>query len=156
MEWLRDTQWLLWLGAALGLGLLEMLSLDLVFLMLVGGALAAAVPAALGLGFPVQAIVFAVVSTLLLVGVRPPLKRWASREPFLPTNAHALLGREVEAITDVTSAGGRVKLAGEVWTARTPPGEEPVPAGTAARVLVIDGATAVVSSDPRALPGRTA
>ena len=34
--------WLWWIGAALALGILEMLSLDLVFLMFAGGALAGA------------------------------------------------------------------------------------------------------------------
>ena len=33
-DWLRDTQWLWWVGAALAFGIVEMNTLDLIFLML--------------------------------------------------------------------------------------------------------------------------
>ena len=47
-EFLRETQWLLWVAGALILGLLELTALDFVFSMLVGGALAAALAAPAG------------------------------------------------------------------------------------------------------------
>lgn len=149
MDWLRETQWLLWVGAAFVAGLLETLSLDFVFTMLVGGALAGAGTAALGGPFPLQVIVFAIVSGVLLVTVRPPMKRWAQRSaPFQPTNAHALVGREATTLTEVTTHGGQVKLAGEVWTARAVPGSLPLEPHSIAHVVAIDGATAVVEYRP--------
>jgi membrane protein implicated in regulation of membrane protease activity len=149
MDWLRETQWLLWVGAAFVAGLLEMLSLDFVFTMFVGGALAGAVTAALGGSVPLQVIVFAVVSGVLLVTVRPPMKRWAHRSaPFQPTNADALVGRQAETLTEVTTHGGQVKLAGEVWTARAVPGSVPLEPHSIAHVVAIDGATAVVEYRP--------
>ena len=149
MDWLRETQWLLWVGAAIVAGLLEMLSLDFVFTMLVGGALAAAGTAALDGPFTAQVIVFAVVSGLLLVLVRPPMKRWAERRvPFQPTNAGALVGRKAITLTEVTTSGGQVKLAGEVWTARAAPGSLPLEPHSIAHVVAIDGATAVVEYRP--------
>ena len=39
-EWLGDNDWVLWLGLALILGIIETTTLDLVFLMLAGGAIA--------------------------------------------------------------------------------------------------------------------
>jgi membrane protein implicated in regulation of membrane protease activity len=149
MDWLRETQWLLWVGGAIVAGLLELASLDFVLLMIAGGALAAAVTAVVGGAFPLQVIMFAVVTAALLVTVRPSLKRWASSStPFHPTNAHALVGRTAETLTEVTTHGGQVKLAGEVWTARAVPGSVPLEPHSIAHVVAIDGATAVVEYRP--------
>ena len=63
--------WLWWIGAALVLGVIETLTVDLTFLMFAGGAVGGAIAAALGASFLVQVIVFAVVSTLLLAAVHP-------------------------------------------------------------------------------------
>ena len=51
--------WLWWIGAALVLGVIETLTVDLTFLMLAGGAVGGAIAAALGTSFLVQAVVFA-------------------------------------------------------------------------------------------------
>lgn len=159
MDWLRETQWLIWLGAGLVAGLLEVVTLDFFFLMFAGGALAAAASALAGFEFPGQVLVFAAVSVLLLVGVRPPLARWARRStPHTTTGVEALIGREVETITAVTERAGQVKLAGEIWSARAAPGDPTLEPGSPAYVVRIDGATAVVSATPRttppSLPGR--
>ena len=154
MDWLRDSMWLIWGGAAIVAGLAELASLDFVLLMVAGGALAAAATAGAGAAFPLQVIVFAVVTTALLVTARPPLKRWAHRSaPFQPTNADALVGRAVETLTEVTTHGGQVKLAGEVWTARATPGSVPLEPHSIAHVVAIDGATAVVEYRPPAGAG---
>ncbi|WP_029287595.1 NfeD family protein [Cellulomonas sp. HZM] len=136
--------WLWWVGGALVLGILEMLSLDLVLIMLAGGALAGA--AAYGLGAPVwvQIVVACVVAVILLATLRPWLLRHLkSRIPLEETNAAALVGRDAVVLSTVTLEGGRVKLAGEVWTARTETSEALAP-GVQVRVARIDGATAVV------------
>jgi len=146
---MSDAQWLLWLGAAVAAVLAETLSLDFFFLMLAGGALAGAGTAALGGDLPLQVIVFAVVSAVLLVTVRPPLKRWSDRStPLQATGASALVGQEARTLTEVTIHGGQVKLAGEVWTARAVPGSAPLEPHTPTRVVAIDGATAVVEYRP--------
>jgi membrane protein implicated in regulation of membrane protease activity len=149
MDWLRDSMWLIWGGGAIVAGLLELLSLDFVLLMIAGGALAAAGTAAAGGEFPLQVIVFAVVTAALLVTARPSLKRWAHRSaPFQPTNTDALVGRTVETLTEVTTHSGQVKLAGEIWTARAVPGSVPLEPHSIAHVVAIDGATAVVEYRP--------
>jgi membrane protein implicated in regulation of membrane protease activity len=140
---------LTWIGAALVVGLLEMASLDFVFSMIAGGALAAAVTAALGFSVPVQVVTFAVSSAVLLVTVRPSAKRWAHRTaPFVPTNVDALRGRQGQTLTEVSQHGGTVKLAGETWSARTASPEQVIPAGQPVEVVAIDGATAVVAPAP--------
>lgn len=155
---LGDSEWLLWLALAIGAGLVEVLSLDLVFLMIAGGAVAAAIAAALGAGLPVELLTFAVTSGVLLLGARPPLLRYVRDSiPHTTMNTAALVGREAEVLVQVsTTGGGRVKLAGEVWSARSvafgPGGYAyPLEVGSTVQVVRIDGATAVVAPlTPRA------
>ena len=147
MDWLRETQWLWWVGAALVLGLIEIASLDLVFTMLALAALVAAAAAALGLDFPLQVIVFVVTSGMLLFLLRPwALRRLGLDTPTVPTNTDANVGQQAMVLTLVTDRSGMVKLRGEEWTARTDtPGMEIEP-GQLVRVVRIDGATAVVTA----------
>ena len=140
--------WLWWLAAAIALGAIETLVTDLTFLMLSGGALGAVLVALLGAPLPLQALVFVIVSALLLRG------RLAATSPGVRTNAEALIGLEAVTLTEVTTSGGRVRLAGGDWSARLattgPAGAPtPLPEGTAVRVTAIDGAVAVVVPLPR-------
>ncbi|AEE45854.1 NfeD family protein [Cellulomonas fimi] len=138
--------WLWWVSGALVLGILEMLSLDLVLVMFAGGALAGGVAAGLGAPVPVQIAVACVTAVLLLFTLRPwLLRRLRARQPLVETNAAALVGREAVVMSTVTVEGGRVKLAGEVWSARAEAGTAIAP-GTPVRVARIEGATAVVAA----------
>ncbi|WP_336921181.1 NfeD family protein [Aquipuribacter sp. SD81] len=153
MDFLRETQWVLWVAGALVLGLLELTSLDFVFAMLVAGALAAGLVAVLGLSFAWQVAAFSVVSLVGLVLVRPAIKRWAVRSnPDSPTNADALPGRRALTLTAVDDRSGQVKLAGETWSARSADRSATIPADSDVVVVRIDGATAVVQPDPDGSP----
>ncbi|MCC2333453.1 NfeD family protein [Cellulomonas wangsupingiae] len=148
--------WLWWVGGALTLGILEMLSLDLVLIMFAGGALAGALAYALGAPVAVQILVAALTSTALLVLLRPWLLRHLKgRVTLTETNAAALVGRSAVVVATVDGTTGRVKLAGEVWSARTADGGS-LPAGATVTVTKIDGATAVVSPLPATASGDTA
>ena len=138
--------WIIWVIIALLFGLVLIVSVDFAFVMFAGGALVAAVVAYFSDSLVAQIIVFCVVSTVLLFTVRP----WANRKmaataPERRMNAEALVSQRAEAITDVTDRAGRVKLRGEVWSARTDAGV--VPAGAVVRVVRIEGATAIVTSN---------
>lgn len=138
--------WLWWVGGALLLGILEMVSLDLVLIMFAGGALAGGAAAALGAPLVVQLVVAAVTAVVLLLLLRPWLLRHLRSRVDLPeTNAAALVGRPAVVVADVDGITGRVKLAGEVWSARTADGGV-LPAGAPVLVVRIDGATAVVAA----------
>ncbi|UNX56077.1 NfeD family protein [Georgenia sp. TF02-10] len=137
--------WLWWLGGALVLGVVEMLTVDLIFLMFAGGAVAAMLAALLGGPLWVQILVFALVSVVLLLGVRPYARRALERSlPTTTTNVAAHVGREAVVLMDVTDRAGRVKLAGEVWTARAARPGLVLPVGASVVVVRIDGAQAVV------------
>lgn len=140
--------WLWWAGTALVLLVIEMVTVDLIFLMLAGGALAAVITSLLGGTLWPQVITFAIVAVILLFAARPPLKTWMLRKtPTTRTNARALVGRQAVVVQDVSPAGGRVKLAGEVWSARTAT-DVTAMVGSAVTVTEIDGAIAVVAPAP--------
>lgn len=137
---------LIWLIAALALAGAEALTGDLFLLMLAGGAFAAAGSSFL-LDWPIWAdgIVFLVVSVLLLVGVRPALRRRMQSGTGLPEPAKALEGKSALVLDRVAHHEGQVKLDGEVWTARPYNENDVYEPGDHVTVVHIDGATAVVS-----------
>lgn len=138
--------WIWWVAAALALIVVEVLSLDLVLVMFAAGALVAGGGAALGWPLAVQISAFAVVAVLLLFALRPwLLKHLRHRVPLEETNTEAQIGRSAVAVTEVSQTGGRIKLRGEVWTARTDE-SRPIPAGADVQVCKIEGATAVVTA----------
>lgn len=138
--------WYWWVAIMLALVAIEAMTLDLVLFMFAGGALGAAVVAAAGGDLVWQVVVFAIVSTILLAALRPfMLKSLRKRGENLPeTNAAALVGREAIVVDDVSEHAGLVKLAGEVWSARTE-GDAVIAAGTEVRVVRIAGAIAIVT-----------
>jgi membrane protein implicated in regulation of membrane protease activity len=136
---------LIWLVAALALAGAEALTGDLFLLMLSGGALSAAGAAAL-FGGPVwvDGAVFATVSILLLVLVRPTLRRRFTAGTGLPEPMRALEGKNALVLDRVARHEGQVKLEGEVWTARPLYDDDVYEPGDHVTVMRIDGATAVV------------
>ncbi len=139
-----DYDWALWLGLAVVLGLVEVTTLDLMFLMLSAGALAAAGTAGLGIPFVVQVIVAIVVSVAMIGVVRPVALRHLRTPAEIRTGTAALVGADAVAIERVDARSGQVKLKGEVWSARTYDPSEVIEAGRSVQVVQIDGATAVV------------
>jgi membrane protein implicated in regulation of membrane protease activity len=136
---------LIWLVAALALAGAEALTGDLFLLMLSGGALSAAGASAL-FGGPVwvDGAVFAVVSMLLLVLVRPALRRRFAEGTGLLEPMKALEGKNALVLDRVARHEGQVKLEGEVWTARPLNDNDVYEPGDHVTVMRIDGATAVV------------
>lgn len=145
MTWVTEQAALIWLGAALILGVVEVLTLDFFFIMLAGGALAGALSSWAGAGWPVSTLVAVAVALLLVLAIRPFLLRRLQATPHRPTGAAALVGQTAEVTETVSARDGLVKLAGEAWTSRTED-ETPLPVGALAYVVRIEGATAVVSA----------
>lgn len=134
-----------WFVAALLLGAAEVVTLDLTLLMCAGGALAGGAASMMGLNPWLAAVVAIVTALLLLFTLRPFLLRaMRDRTPLVETNAAALVGKNAKALTDVSEEKGRVKLMGEVWTARAESGSGPIAEGTEVVVVKIAGATAIV------------
>ena len=83
-------EWLIWVGGALLLIVIETVTADLTFLMIAGGALGGGLTSFLGGPVWAQVLVFACVSTLLLFAVRPGQRRLAAATPQMKTNVDAL------------------------------------------------------------------
>lgn len=146
MDWLAANAWVAWLIAAAALAGLELLSLDLVLLMIAAGALGGAAVAALGAPLLLAVGAAVAVSLVGLVAVRPVAVRHLELGPPHRTGTAALVGREAVVTVPVTGESGRVKLAGEIWSARNYEADGTIAAGAAVDVVSIDGATAVVLS----------
>lgn len=136
--------WVWWLIAAVGLGIPLVLTAMPEFGMFSAGAVAGAVVAALGGGIVAQVLVFVGVSVALIAVVRPLAARQGPRTPRLATGIDALKGRQAVVLERVDSSGGRIKLAGEIWSARSLDAEQVFEPGEKVDVADIDGATAVV------------
>lgn len=140
-SWLSENLWAVWLGVALVLGVVEAATVDLVFLMLAGGALAGAAAAAFDLG-PVAQTLLAVGTALALLGVVRPI---AKRRLDAGAGEHAMgvdryIGRQVVVTEDVSDDRGFARLDGDVWSARVEDGEPVIPAGQEADVIEVRGA----------------
>ncbi len=136
--------WVIWVIVAGGLMAAEVFSLTLVLGMAAVGALAAAAAAALGAGPVLQVVVFTLVTAATMLVVRPIAKRHLRTPPAQRTGTAALPGQSALALERVDGQGGRIKLAGEVWSARSWDGQQVIEPGDRVEVVTIEGATALV------------
>jgi membrane protein implicated in regulation of membrane protease activity len=135
---------LLWLVVGLVLVAAELVSGEFVLLMLGGGPLAAA-GAALVAGPAVSAAVFAVASVLLLLGLRPALRRRLDRSvPHTPSRVEAVVGGTATVVARVDGHGGRVRIGDDEWSARSYDEHQVIEPGERVTVVRIAGATALV------------
>ena len=145
IDWIQDHAWQTWVGLAVVLAVVEMLSLDLVLLMFAIGALVAAAAAGFGAPIFITIPLFAIVSLLLLFVVRPSVVAKLHAGPTLQTGHANLVGAKALVVEPVDERNGRVQLRGELWSARTV-GAAVFDTGAEVLVTQIDGATAVVTS----------
>jgi membrane protein implicated in regulation of membrane protease activity len=137
--------WLAWALIAVLLAVGEILTPGLFFLGPIAvAATAAAIAAALGGGWVIDLVVFAVGSAAS-VGVLRPIARSHIRMPIaMRTGTAALVGMSGVVTERVDLHGGRVKIGGEVWSARAIDESEVLEPGTPVQVAEIQGATALV------------
>ncbi|WP_327011915.1 NfeD family protein [Dactylosporangium sp. NBC_01737] len=141
--------WLIvWLVVGAALIVAEIFTTTFVLLMFGLGAFAAAGAAALGAGVPVQAAVFAVVSALSFLAVRPTLTRYMRRDVRdTQMGVEALEGSMALVIEAVDHDSGQIKIDGEMWRARPYDATQTFAVGDRVRVIEIKGATAMVWKD---------
>jgi membrane protein implicated in regulation of membrane protease activity len=137
--------WAIWVIVAAALVGVEVFSLTFLFGPLAVAALLAALVAGLGLGPALQIAVFAAAAVGSLVVLRPIAIAHVRTSIPARTGTAALVGQTAVVLQRVDSNGGQVKLAGEVWTARSYDGAEVFEPGQRVSVLEIRGATALVS-----------
>ncbi|MER6424766.1 NfeD family protein [Streptomyces sp. NPDC001137] len=136
--------WVWWLVGAAALGIPLVVTAMPEFGMLAVGAVAAAVTAGVGFGSVAQVLAFVVVSVALIAVVRPIAVRHSAQRPQLATGVEALKGKQAVVLERVDGSGGRIKLAGEVWSARSLDAGSAYEVGQEVDVVEIEGATAIV------------
>jgi membrane protein implicated in regulation of membrane protease activity len=138
--------WVIWLVAACVLGVAEMHQGGFYLAPFALGALLAALVGLLGVGAGLSAVVFALASGMVFVGLRPVALRHRRLPPSIRTGAAALVGRPAIVLERIANdeGVGCVRIDGEVWTARSFDEAEVFDPGERVEVVEIRGATALV------------
>jgi membrane protein implicated in regulation of membrane protease activity len=142
-----DVAILLWIVAGIALAIAEMFTASFVLIMFAAGAFAAALSAALGAPLAAQGLVFAVVSVLALVAVRPALRGRLAQADDAVTSVGEITGSEGVVLERVDADHGVIKIDGEVWRARALDHLQVMEPGERVRVVEIKGVTAMVWRD---------
>jgi membrane protein implicated in regulation of membrane protease activity len=136
--------WVVWLIVAVVLAAGEVVSLGLVLGLVALSAVAAALVALIGGGVALQLIAFAVGSLALLGLVRPIARAHLQTPRALRSGTAALVGARALVLERVDAHDGRVKIGGEVWSARAYDETQVIEPGATVDVMKIEGATALV------------
>jgi membrane protein implicated in regulation of membrane protease activity len=137
--------WVWWMVAAGVLAVGEIFTMGFFLGPIAVAAVLAALVAAVGIGLPVQWIVFIVASLGSLAVLRPIARRHLRTPPRIRTGTAALVGGRATVVERVDSDGGCVKIGGEVWSARAYDEDDSFEPGARVEVMKIDGATALVA-----------
>jgi membrane protein implicated in regulation of membrane protease activity len=137
--------WAVWVIAAVVLAGVELFTPGLfVAGLLVLPALAAALVATLGGDAAVQLIVFILGSAGSALFLRPLARRHVRMPAQLRTGTAALVGAPATVLQRVDRDGGRVRIGGEEWSARSFMDDQVIEPGARVEVVKIEGATAIV------------
>ncbi len=152
-DWLGDNAWAIWLSLAFLLAVAEIMSLDLVLIMLAVGALAGAGVSVVAPGmWWLQILVAAGVSVGMLLLLRPTVLAKVRSMPGYKSSAAKMVGSSGVAVSQVDRSGGEIKVDGQSWTARPYSIDLVIEQGTEIEVYEIDGAIAVVYPKHGMLP----
>jgi len=137
--------WVGWAIAAVLLAVGEILTPGLFFLGPVAlAAVVAMLVALLGGALWLQLLVFAGASAASLAFLRPIARAHLTMPRAIRTGAAALEGSKALVLQRVDAQGGRVKIGGEEWSARSYMPDAAYEPGTQVEVVKIEGATALV------------
>ena len=136
---------ILWFVLMLVFLFVEASTVVMVSLWFAVGALAAMIAALLGAEFWLQAVLFVVVSGILLASLRPVFRKYV-KPRMTKTNLDAVIGSSgiVTARIDNVQSVGQVKLGAMEWTARSTTGEV-IEAGAQVKVDRIEGVKVFVT-----------
>jgi membrane protein implicated in regulation of membrane protease activity len=152
-DWLGDNSWAIWLSLAFLLGIAEIMSLDLVLIMLAVGALAGAGIAVIAPSlWWLQLLVASGISIMMLLLLRPTLLAKVRSMPGYRSSTAKMVGSSGVATSQIDKSGGEIKVDGQSWTARPYSSDVVIEQGTEIEVYEIDGAIAVVYPKHGQLP----
>jgi membrane protein implicated in regulation of membrane protease activity len=137
--------WVVWAIVSVLLAVGEIFTPGLFFLGPIAvAAVAATVTAAVGGPTWLQIVVFGAGSFAAVGFLRPIARAHLTMPRAIRTGAAALEGARAIVLQRVDDRGGRVKIGGEEWSARSYVPDEQFDVGTVVEVAQIQGATALV------------
>lgn len=138
--------YIIWAAAILVLGILEGITVQLVSIWFVFGAVAALIASICGANITLQVIIFIAVSVVALLVTRPLVKKKITAKKQA-TNADRCIGLDgvVCEKIDNLKPSGLVKVDGKVWTARSADGSIIEPESIV-KVEKIEGVKLIVSN----------
>lgn len=144
-DYFSTNVWLIWVIVSIICLILELSSGDFFILCFAIGAAVAAIVAGCGLTVTWQIIIFAVVSALSLLLVRPALvKKLHKPQKERLSNAEAMIGREGRVTEDIEAGGyGRIAVDGDNWKAVSADGSA-INTGTRVRITKMESIIATV------------
>ena len=132
---------IIWLIAAVVLGIIEATTVTLTCIWFAIGAVGAAIVALFGGAIWLQIIVFAVLSIVCILALRPIAKSKLGAKDKVATNADRIIVKES---IDNVAGTGAIAVAGLVWTARSEK-DALIKEGSRVKVIRIDGVKAIVA-----------
>ncbi|SFB69816.1 Membrane protein implicated in regulation of membrane protease activity [Butyrivibrio sp. YAB3001] len=137
-----------WLIVTVALAVIELSTFGLVTIWFAIGAAMAMIAAIIGANIGIQLIVFIVVSTVILITLRPLATKYVNSRTKR-TNIDAVIGRKLVAKTDIDNAVGlgKVDMDGSTWFALSSREDEVIHAGDIIRVVKVVGAKLIVEKE---------
>lgn len=137
--------WVFWLIAAGIFFIIEMATIGFLVFWLGIGALLAMVTSFITDNIFIQALVFVITSTLLLIFTRPLVNKFIKIPKEIKTNAYSIIGKKGIVISKINNieGTGQIKMDGEIWSAKSATDED-IPENTEVEIVEIDGVKAVV------------
>lgn len=143
-----DNMLFVWLVLLIIFIVIELATMGLTTIWFAGGALLAAVAAAIHAPLVVQVALFLVVSIVLLFFTRPLAVKYFNKDR-IKTNVESMVGRQAIVISEVDNLEGigQVTVGGQEWTARSMDDNQKIAVGTVVLVRAISGVKLIV--EPR-------
>ena len=135
----------IWLVVFVACIAIEIITMGLTTIWFAGGALVAAIGAALGAPIWLQAVFFGAVSLVLLYFTRPVAVKYFNKDR-VKTNAESLVGKQAVVISEVNNLQGigQVTVGGMEWSARAVDNSVQLPTGSVVNIVAINGVKLIV------------
>lgn len=135
----------IWLIVFIACIVIEIITMGLTTIWFAGGALIAAVGAALNAPLWLQVVLFFLVSLVLLYFTRPIAVKYFNKDR-IRTNAESLVGRQAIVISEIDNLQGigQVTVGGQEWSARTTVEGITLPVGSVVIIRAISGVKLMV------------
>ena len=137
--------WSYWLILALFFMVLEAFTVGFLVFWFGVGAIFALVTSLLTSNAIIQCTVFIVSSTLLLFATKPLVKKLTKNDKEVKTNVYSVINKRGKVIVDIDpdDSTGQVKIAGDVWSAKSSDNQR-ISKGTNVIVEKVEGVKVIV------------